>query len=58
MRAATLRDFAQAQEWGIRGFPALLAEHDDHLHLVSNGHLPIATLRQRIAAVAAAHDPA
>ena len=35
MRAATLRDFAQAQEWGIRGFPALLAEHDDHLHLVS-----------------------
>jgi putative protein-disulfide isomerase len=58
MRAATLRDFSQAQEWGIRGFPALLAEHDDHLHLVTHGHVPIATLRERLAGVATAHGHA
>ncbi|NUZ05334.1 DsbA family protein [Piscinibacter koreensis] len=58
MRAATLRDFTQTHEWGIRGFPALLAEHDDHLHLVTHGHVPIDTLRERLAGVATAHGPA
>jgi putative protein-disulfide isomerase len=56
MRDATMRDFAQSQSWGIRGFPALLAEHADHLHFVSNGFVPLATLRERIAGVATAHD--
>lgn len=55
MRDATLRDFEQSQAWGIRGFPALLAEHADHLHLVSHGFVPIDTLRERIGGVSTAH---
>ncbi len=56
MRDATLQDFQQSQAWGIRGFPTLVAEHDDHLHLVGSGFMPIATLRERLAKVASAHD--
>ncbi len=55
MRDSTLRDFEQSQNWGIRGFPTLVAEHDDHLHMVGSGYMPIATLRERIAGVGAAH---
>ena len=55
MRDATLADFSQTQQWGIRGFPALLAEHGDHLHLVSNGFMPIGALRQALVQVATAH---
>jgi len=55
MRDATLQDFQQSQAWGIRGFPTLVAEHGDHLHLVGSGFMPIATLRDKLAAVAAAH---
>lgn len=55
MRDATLQDFRQSQSWGIRGFPTLVAEHDDHLHLVGSGFMPIATLRERLAQVATAH---
>ena len=56
MRDATLADFRQSQAWGVRGFPTLLAEHDDHLHLVGNGYMPIDALRERLAAVGTAHD--
>jgi len=55
MRDATLADFSQTQAWGIRGFPALIAEHGDHLHLVANGFMPIAGLRAALAQVATAH---
>ena len=55
MRDATLQDFQQSQAWGIRGFPTLIAEHGDHLHLVGNGFMPIATLRERLAGAASAH---
>ena len=55
MRDATLADFAQAQSWGIRGFPALIAEHGDHLHLVVQGYMPIDALRERLEAVQTAH---
>jgi len=55
MRDATLQDFQQSQAWGIRGFPTLVAEHGDHLHLVGSGFMPIATLRDKLAAVATAH---
>jgi putative protein-disulfide isomerase len=55
MRDATLADFAQSQSWGIRGFPALIAEHGDHLHLVGQGFMPIDALRERLAAAGAAH---
>ena len=55
MRDATLQDFKQSQAWGIRGFPTLVAEHGDHLHLVGSGFMPIETLRERLAAAAAGH---
>jgi len=55
MRDATLADFAQSQSWGIRGFPALIAEHGDHLHLVGQGFMPIDALRERLQAASATH---
>lgn len=54
MRDATLADFRQAQAWGIRGFPALIAEHGDELHLVAQGYLPAAALRKRLGQLLAA----
>ncbi|MDQ6679349.1 MAG: DsbA family protein [Pseudomonadota bacterium] len=54
MREATLADFAQSQAWGIRGFPALIAEHGDELRLVSSGYLGVGALRDKLAAVQAA----
>lgn len=50
---ATRRDFAQTQAWGIRGFPALVAEHSGQLHLVARGYTPVEPLRQRLAGLAA-----
>ena len=58
MRNATLQDFQQSQAWGVRGFPTLVAEHGDHLHLVGSGYMPIAALREKLAAVGAARHPA
>jgi putative protein-disulfide isomerase len=57
MRDATLQDFQQSQAWGVRGFPTLVAEHGDHLHLVGSGYMPIETLRAQLAAVGMAHEP-
>lgn len=54
MRDATLADFQQSQAWGIRGFPAVVAEHDGALHLVTQGYLGADALRERLAALAAA----
>jgi putative protein-disulfide isomerase len=53
MHESTRQDFAQAREWNIRGFPAVVAEHDEQLHLVCNGHTPADALRQRLAALIA-----
>jgi putative protein-disulfide isomerase len=50
-REATRQDFAQAQAWGIRGFPALVAEAAGQLHLVTQGYLPEDALRERLAAL-------
>ena len=55
MRELTAADFAQAQAWGIRGFPTLVAEHGDHLHLVGSGYMALDALRERLAAVGTAH---
>ena len=55
MRDATLADFAQSQSWGIRGFPALIAEHGDHWHLVGQGFMPIEALRERLNAATTHH---
>jgi putative protein-disulfide isomerase len=53
MREQTRRDFSQALAWGIRGFPAMVAEHGDSLHLVAQGYLPAEALRERLEALAA-----
>jgi putative protein-disulfide isomerase len=55
MRDATLQDFQQSQAWGIRGFPTLVAEHGDHLHLVGSGFMPIDALRTALSSAGAAH---
>ncbi|MCR5883101.1 DsbA family protein [Rhizobacter sp. J219] len=55
MREATKGDFAITQQWGIRGFPALIAEHGDHLHLVAQGFMPVEALRERLTAAGQAH---
>jgi putative protein-disulfide isomerase len=49
MRETTKRDFAQAQAWGIRGFPALVGEHGEELHLVAQGYCAIDALHARLA---------
>ena len=54
MRDETRADFEQSQNWGIRGFPAVVAEHGGKLHLVAHGYTPIAGLHERLAALAAA----
>jgi putative protein-disulfide isomerase len=53
MQEATRQDFAQVQAWGIRGFPALLAESNGQLHVVSHGYQAEEPLRERLAALAA-----
>jgi putative protein-disulfide isomerase len=50
-REATRADFAQSQAWGIRGFPALIAQANGELHLVANGYMPEEELRQRLASL-------
>jgi putative protein-disulfide isomerase len=54
-RNTTLQDFAQAQAWGIRGFPALVAEHAGALHLLAQGHTPLEALHERLHALTTAH---
>ena len=55
MRDATLADFRQSQAWGIRGFPTLVAEHGDRLHLVGSGFMPIDALRAALSGASAPH---
>jgi len=56
MRDATLADFQHSQSWGVRGFPTLVAEHGDHLHLVGSGFMPIDALRAALSGAGAAHQ--
>ena len=58
MRDLTLRDFEQSQSWGVRGFPTLIAEEGDHLHLVGSGFMALPALRERLALWTSAHDHA
>lgn len=50
-RETVANDFAQAQRWGIRGFPAVIAEHAGELHLVAQGYTGIDDLRARLTAL-------
>ncbi|HEU4621312.1 MAG TPA: DsbA family protein [Burkholderiaceae bacterium] len=40
MREQTEHDFALVSRWGVRGFPAIVAAHDDRLTLVASGYTP------------------
>jgi putative protein-disulfide isomerase len=44
-RARTQAHFRQARQAGVRGFPALILQQDTQLHSVSNGCLPLETVR-------------
>jgi len=47
-RARTQAHFRQARQAGVRGFPALVLQQDAQLHSVSNGCLPLETVRSAI----------
>ncbi|MBA4328790.1 MAG: DsbA family protein [Polaromonas sp.] len=51
MRQRTRDDFAQAQRWGVRGFPTLLAVVDGQAQLLTNGYAGAEVLLQRLAAL-------
>jgi putative protein-disulfide isomerase len=46
--AKTQAHFRQARQAGVRGFPALILQQDAQLHSVSNGCLPLDTVRAAI----------
>jgi putative protein-disulfide isomerase len=47
-RAKTQAHFRQTRQAGVRGFPALILQQDSQLHSVSNGCLPLETVREAI----------
>jgi putative protein-disulfide isomerase len=51
MKDATRKDFALAQEWGIRGFPTLLAVRGERPHLIAPGYMKAPALIERTAAI-------
>ena len=56
IRQLTRDDFAQAQRWGVRGFPALLARHDGQLRMIAGGYTDADTLIEALAALAGPRD--
>lgn len=49
MRQRTRDDFAQAQAWGVRGFPTLLAVVEGQAQVLTNGYTDANELQQRLA---------
>lgn len=47
LRAATRKDFEMTLEWGIRGFPTVLAIHAERAHLVAPGYVKAQELIER-----------
>jgi putative protein-disulfide isomerase len=47
-RAGTQTHFKQARQAGVRGFPTLILQRGEHLHPISNGCLPLDTVRAPI----------
>lgn len=48
IKTQTRNDFAMVQQWGIRGFPALIAVVNGEAQLVSNGYMEPDELLQRV----------
>lgn len=49
MRQRTRADFEQAQRWGVRGFPTLLAVVDGQAQILTNGYAEAEMLCERLA---------
>lgn len=45
-RANTQSHFRQARQVGVRGFPTLILQHDEKLHLITHGWQPLAQVRE------------
>jgi putative protein-disulfide isomerase len=54
IKIQTRNDFAMVQQWGIRGFPALIAVANGEAQLVANGYMEADEMLQRVQAVFAA----
>jgi putative protein-disulfide isomerase len=48
IKAQTRNDFAMVQQWGIRGFPALIAVVNGEAQLVANGYMEADEMLQRV----------
>jgi putative protein-disulfide isomerase len=48
IKTQTRNDFAMAQQWGIRGFPALIAVVNGEAQLVANGYMEADEMLQRV----------
>jgi putative protein-disulfide isomerase len=48
IKSLTRNDFEMAQQWGIRGFPALIAVVDGQAQLVANGYMEADNMLQRV----------
>ena len=51
MKMLTHVDFEQVQQWGIQGFPALIAVNGEQGHMVANGYMEATDMLQRVQAV-------
>lgn len=49
-RAKTLAHFRQARQAGVRGFPSLILQQAENLHLITNGWQPLDEVREKIEA--------
>jgi putative protein-disulfide isomerase len=48
IKSLTRNDFEMVQQWGIRGFPALIAVVNGEAQLVSNGYMEADAMLQRV----------
>lgn len=48
IKTQTRNDFAMVQQWGIRGFPALIAVVNGEAQLVANGYMEAEEMLQRV----------
>lgn len=56
IKTQTRNDFAMVQQWGIRGFPALIAVVNGEAQLVANGYMEADELLQRVQQVFEANE--
>lgn len=53
LKQLTRADFEQAQRWGIRGFPTLLAVADGQAQIITHGYTEAAVLAEKLASLIA-----